>query len=71
MNCPEEESVAPWRETQFLDRLIRRPGSPRRRRGSGALEEKRVWGSQGGRENFFFALFSHITKYLAQGHVSP
>jgi len=33
--------------------LIRSPGSPRRREGSGAFEEEmEVWSSQGG-ENFF------------------
>ena len=44
---------------QFLGRLIRSPGSPRRRKGSGALkEEKGVWNSQGGgKDKHFFPTF--------------
>ena len=59
-------------------RLIRSLGSPRRRKGSRALEEEiGVWSSQGGEKDNFLFLFLHcfvlvnITMYLAQGHVSP
>ena len=48
--------------SQFLGRLIS-PGSLRRRKGSGALKEKRT--------NFFSICLSHITMYLAGRHVSP
>ena len=38
-----------YRMSQFLGRLIRSPGSLRRRKGSGALKaEIGVWNSQGG-----------------------
>ena len=42
--------------SHFLDRLARSPGSPRRKKGSGALEvEIGVWNSQEGeKDNFFF-----------------
>ena len=52
--------------SQFLGRLIRSPGSPRRRKASGALEmEIGVWNSQGrGKDKhlffFFFFLSLHI-----------
>ena len=56
---------------QFLGRLIRSPGSPRRRKGSGALkEEKGVWNSQGGGKDkylFFpstFLSLSHIKRFF-------
>ena len=49
--------------SQFLGRLIRSPGFPRKRKGSGALKEKR--------KNFFFLyVLVNITMYLAQRHVS-
>ena len=45
-------------ESQFLGRLIRNPGSPRRRKGSRALEEEiGIWSSQGREKDkkiFFF-----------------
>ena len=42
-------------ESQFLGRLLRSPGSPRRRKGSGALKKKKgVWGSQGEKDKLFF-----------------
>ena len=38
-------------ERYFLGRLIRSPGSLRRRKGSGALKEEiGVWNSQGGKD---------------------
>ena len=45
-------------ESQCLGRLIRSPGSPRRRHGSGTLEEEiGVWSSQGGeKDKHFFSL---------------
>ena len=44
-------------ESQFLGRLIRSPGSLRRREGSGALEEEiGVWGSWGGEKDRSFFL---------------
>ena len=45
-----------YRESQFLGRLLRSPGSPRRRKGSGALKvETGVWNSQGrGKGKLFF-----------------
>ena len=45
-------------ESQFLGRLIRSPGSPRKRKRSRALEEEiGVWGSQGGeKDNIFFSI---------------
>ena len=50
---------------QFLGRLIRSLGSPRRRKGSGALkEEKGVWNSQGGGKDkhlFFFSTFLSLS----------
>ena len=44
---------------QFLGRLIRSPGSPKRRKGSGALKEEiGVWNSQGvGKDKLFFSTF--------------
>ena len=42
-------------ESQFLGRLVRRPGSPRRRKGPRALKvEIRVWNSQGGKDKHYF-----------------
>ena len=42
-------------ESQFLGRLLRSPGSLRRRKGSGALKKKKgVWGSQGEKDKLFF-----------------
>ena len=42
--------------SQFLGRLIRSLGSPKRRKGSGALKEEiQVWNSQGeGKDQSFF-----------------
>ena len=52
-------------ESQFLGRLIRSPGSPRRRKGSGALEVQiGVWNSQGGGKDKHF--FSPHSLVLAQ-----
>ena len=51
-------------ESQFLGRLIRSPGSPRRRKGSRALKvEIGVWNSQGGRKDelFFFSLSTFLS----------
>ena len=49
-------------ESQFLGRLIRSPGSPRRKKGCGALEgEVGVWNSQGGeKDKIFFPLHSLV-----------
>ena len=50
-------------ESQFLHRLIRSPGSPRRRKGSGAFREKEVCNPQGGGKDkhlFFFSLHSLV-----------
>ena len=45
-------------ESQFLGRLIRSPGSLRRKKGSGALKEEiGVWNSQGGKDKIFFSTF--------------
>ena len=46
-------------ETQFLGRLIRSLGSPRRRKGPGVLEEEiGVWNSQrGGKDKHLFSLY--------------
>ena len=49
-------------ESQFLGRLIRSPGSPRRREESGALEEKiGISSSQGGKKDKFFFLHSLVS----------
>ena len=54
---------------QFLGRLIRSPGSPRRRKGSGGLKvEIGVWNSQeGGRDKLFclhsFVLVNYTTQF--------
>ena len=46
-------------ESQFLGRLIRSPGSSRRRKGSGTLKEDiGAWGSQGAEKTNFFGLHS-------------
>ena len=47
-----------WKwESEFLARLIRSPGSPRRREGSGALKKEiAVWTSQGGEKDKHFSL---------------
>ena len=53
-------SLLPFRvlhswESQFLDKLLRSPGSLRRRKGFWALEEIGIWSSQGReKDNFFF-----------------
>ena len=45
-------------ESQFLGRLIRSPGSSRRRKGSGTLKEEiGVWGPQGGEKTNFFLVY--------------
>ena len=60
-------------ESQFLGRLIRSPGSLRRRKGSGALKEEiGVWNSQGGGKDkhLFFSTFlslSHIKCFFKPG----
>ena len=60
-----------YRESQFLDRLIRSPGSLRKREGSGTLKAKiGVWGSQGGEKDkhFLFSTFlslSHIERFFS------
>ena len=41
-------------QSQFLGKKIRGPGPPRQRKGSGALGEKGVWGSQGEKDKCFF-----------------
>ena len=55
---PKLNSSFPYHwESQFLGRLIRSPGFPRRREGSEALKEEiGVWGSQGGEKDKFFFL---------------
>ena len=57
--------------SHFLSRLVRRPGSPRRKKGSGALEaEIGVSNSQGGGEDkhpFFLCTFfslGHIKSFF-------
>ena len=51
-------------ESLFLGRLIRSPGSPRRRKGSGALQkEKGVWGIKGKRTNIFFFTLLCLGQY--------
>ena len=56
-------SLLPFRvlhswESQFLDKLLRSPGSLRRRKGFWALEEIGIWSSQGReKDNFFFFFF--------------
>ena len=46
-------------ESQFLGRLIRSPGSLRRRKGSGVLKKEiGVWNSQGGKDKHFCFCFS-------------
>ena len=53
-------SSCEW-ESQFLGRLIRSPGSPRRRKGSGALKvETGVWNSQEEKDKLFFPLHSLV-----------
>ena len=59
-------------ESQLPGRLIRSPRSPRRKEGSGALEEEiGVWKSQGGRKDkglFFSSTFlslSHIKHFFS------
>ena len=65
-------------ESQFLGRLIRNPGSPRRRKGSGVLKDEIVvWSSQGREKHNFFFFFSLSPElmiaqkkiHLAQGYV--
>ena len=55
-------------ESQFLGRLLRSPGSPRRRKGSGALKvEIGVWNSQGrGKDKLLF--FVYIPSKLKLSH---
>ena len=66
---------SPKKKSHLLDRLIRSPGPPRRRKGSGALEkEKGVWGSLGEKDKHSFLhcfVLVNITMYLARRHVSP
>ena len=53
-------------ESQLLGRLIKSPGTPRRRKESGALEkEKRVWDSQGGEKDkhFIFPILLCLSQY--------
>ena len=78
-NCSKSHGInSKWYnsywESQFLGRLIRSPGFPRRK-GSGALEkEKGVWGSQGEKDKRSFLccfVLVNITMHLAWGHVSP
>ena len=65
----EIKLLSSFRENQFLGRLIRSPGSLRRRKGSEALEkEKWIWGSHGEKNGFVLV---NKTMYLAPGHVSP
>ena len=56
-------------------RQVDKSGVPEEEKGSGALEEEGVQGSQGGeKDNLFFLncfVLVNITKYLARGHVSP
>ena len=49
---------------QFLGRLIRSPGSPRRRKGSGSFKvEIGVWNSQeGGRDKLFLSTFLSLSQ---------
>ena len=64
------KGVSYW-ESHFLGRLIRSPGSLRRRKWSGILKaEIGVWGSQGGGKDkhFFFSTFlnlSHIEQFFS------
>ena len=53
--------------SQFLGRLIRNLGSPRRRKGSGALEaEIGVWNCKGGGKDKHLFLFS---TFLSLSHI--
>ena len=56
-------------ESQLLGRLIRSPGSPRRRKGSGALKgEIGAWNSQGGgKDKHLFFFFS--STFLSLSHI--
>ena len=58
--------------SQFLGRLIRSPGFPRKRKGSGTLDkEKGFWGSQREKDKRSFLhcfVLVNIALYLAQGH---
>ena len=64
--CTHEkwDACQQW-ESQFLSRLIRSLGSPRRKKGSGALEEEiGVWNSQGGAKDkqlFFSSTFLSLS----------
>ena len=52
------------RESYFLCRLIRRPGSPKRRKESGALgKEKGVWNSQGEKDKHFLSTCVCLSQY--------
>ena len=57
----------PFWDSQSLGRLIRSPGSLRRKKGSRALEEIEVWNSQGGGKDkhlFFSTFLSHIKLFF-------
>ena len=64
--CTHEKwDACPQWESQLLGRLIRSLGSPRRKKGSGALEEEiGVWNSQGGAKDkqlFFSSTFLSLS----------
>ena len=57
-------------ESQFLVRLLRCPGSLRRRVGSRVLEEDiRVWSAQGGRKDKHFFFLCSLSTFLSLSHI--
>ena len=65
--CSAFHKISQWIwESQFLGRLIRSPGSPRRRKGSGALEvEIGVWNSKEEERTNLFCVHS-LVNYTTQ-----
>ena len=58
--------------SQFRGRLIRSPGSPRRRKGSGALEVQiRVWNSQGGGKDKLFFVYIPSVEFSSVAQSCP
>ena len=78
MNCsgPFEHRYFPikmcYGQSQFLGRLIRSPGPPRWRKGSGALEEKGS-GVLKEKKTIFFSTLLCLSQYnsVARGHDFP
>ena len=58
-------------ESHFPGRLIKSPGSPRRREAPGIPEEKQgVWGSQGEEKDIFFFLHCFVFSSVAQSYLT-